>query len=352
MHPRRQRAKGTILGALIALPLLFLAIDRTVENALPEWDDYERGVLFSRLRSLRAAEPDRPWLAILGTSRSANGFDARTLSENESGLLVFNASLLGSTPLTNLLALRRLVEEGHRPNEVVVEILPLMMHQMVLSRKGRPLDLARIRAVDLPLVAQLEPYSAGRMAWSWAEANTFRAATYRADLAAQAWPAFAPGDRVSLRSKRETIIDSHGQCALQMDPVPEETYHRGFEVARKQYQKPLSELTEVNSTYEHAMRALVSYCQSQNIRVRALIFMPESSAFRAFYGPGVEKFTYDYMRDLCAQWDIPLVDARSWCPDDCFIDGHHLTLRGSQHFSRRFHAEVLAPREPLLPLHK
>jgi hypothetical protein len=342
VHPRRQRAKAVLLSALIALPLLCLAVDWTADFALPEWDDYERGVLFSRLRTLRAAQPDRPWLAILGTSRSSNGFDARTLSEDESGPLVFNTSLMGATPLTSLLTLRRLVDEGHRPSEVVVEILPLTMHKMHISRKGRPLDIGRIRAADLPLVATLEPAAAGRIAWSWAETNALRTATYRAELAAHAWPAFAPQDRINQRPLRESIIDSHGWCPLEFDRVPPERYKTGFEVARKAYQKSLSELTEVDSNYEHTMNALLDYCRTQKIRVRALIFMPESPSFRAFYHPDAERFTYDYMNTFCQKWNVTLIDARTWCREDHFVDGHHLTARGSRHFTQRIHEELFA----------
>jgi hypothetical protein len=71
----------------------------------------------------------------------------------------------------------------------------------------------------------------------------------------------------------------------------------------------------------------------------AVVVMPEGTAFRNAYGPGAEGRLREYLNSL----DAPVIDARTWVPDEAFADGHHLLHGGAERFTDRFTAEVLVP---------
>jgi hypothetical protein len=64
--------------------------------------------------------------------------------------------------------------------------------------------------------------------------------------------------------------------------------------------------------------------------VRAVVLTPENADFRAFDGPGGERRTAELLGELCRRHGARLLDARR------FLDGHHVSARGGQEFTRRF----------------
>jgi hypothetical protein len=123
-----------------------------------------------------------------------------------------------------------------------------------------------------------------------------------------------------------------------LDPVPAETFERGLAVARQGYEPGLREMRP-HLVFDRVMAELFAFCRQQEIAVEAVLFLPESSAFRGFYGPGVESGLSERVRSVCERHGVRFLDARHWCPDDVFIDGHHLTARGSRLFLERLRRE-------------
>jgi hypothetical protein len=71
--------------------------------------------------------------------------------------------------------------------------------------------------------------------------------------------------------------------------------------------------------------------------------LPESTSFRALYPPVAEVKLSRFLADLTAEFGYPVTDARSWMPDDAFMDGHHLLRPGGEAFTDRLTAEVILP---------
>ena len=339
-HPRRQAARRLVLTALLVVPLLVVGLDLCLDRLLPHWEDPERAVLLSRLRDRVAEQPHRPLRLVLGSSRATNAFDGRWLSESDPhGPLVVNVSLVGSSPFTSLLTLRRVVAEGYRPRSLVLEVLPSYLQNPLITPQGQPPELHRLRLADWPLLYRLHPEHSLGLTWYMAEARTARCLRHRAELMARIWPRLAPPDRVRFRAHQEASIDSHGWHSFRMDPVPTEIAKRGFEVARTVYEPALREMRPPSPVFARVMKELFAFCHEQKITVEAVLFMPESSAFRGFYGPGVESGLSEIVSSVCEQHGVRFLDARDWCPDDVFIDGHHLTARGSRLFLERLRRE-------------
>jgi hypothetical protein len=343
LHPRRLAARRLVVTTLVLIPLLLLGTDALSDRLWPDWEDYERAVLFSRLRARVAEQPTRPLCLTLGSSRAANAFDAKWLTEAAPhGPLVVNASLVGSTPLTSLLTLRRAVAEGHRPREVILEVLPTNSLNPLITPQGRPDDAKRLRLADWSLLASLHPEHRFALGWHVLEAQVGRTVRHRAEWLAQVCPDFAPRDRVGQRARQESVIDSHGWCPLRFDPVPPEIHQRGFALARETYEPSLRQPIPIQPAFSRVLEAFFAFCAEQQITVRAVLFLPESSAFRRFYGSGIESRLSEPVRTVCERFGVPFRDARTWCPDEVFVDGHHLNTRGSRLFLERLQRE-LAP---------
>jgi hypothetical protein len=110
--------------------------------------------------------------------------------------------------------------------------------------------------------------------------------------------------------------------------------------ARRRYQDKLQDL-KIATEADHATRELLELCRQRNIRA-VLFVMPEASEFRSWYSTATRKRLEKYLGSICSEYDLPLVDARTWIPDTDFWDGHHLLLHGAQAFMQRFDAEVAA----------
>src|SRR5439155_20741574 len=73
------------------------------------------------------------------------------------------------------------------------------------------------------------------------------------------------------------------------------------------------------------------------------LLMPESREFQSWYPPEARKEIDAFLMHLSREYDLPIVDARSWVGEEAFFDSHHLTFVGAQEFSQRFGREILAP---------
>jgi hypothetical protein len=79
-----------------------------------------------------------------------------------------------------------------------------------------------------------------------------------------------------------------------------------------------------------------------------LVLMPEGSEFRSWYPPSELPQIESFLGALQREYQVPLVDARTWIADDDFADSHHLLLPGAAQFTKRLGQEVFpsgAPQE-------
>src|SRR5262249_52544929 len=88
-----------------------------------------------------------------------------------------------------------------------------------------------------------------------------------------------------------------------------------------------------------ALDDLLAFCRSEQIPA-ALILLPESTAFRSWYTPQAVQEIDGFLAELCDGYEVRLIDARPWIPDDCFADGHHLLPTGAKRFTERLAAEL------------
>src|SRR5262245_37964622 len=132
---RRQssRAKPVVLWGLIFFAASQAVAAIVTGRAFSEHFDPEFRVRIQTLASRRAEIPDRPLLFVIGSSRTVMSFRPEILPDMKTAggetVLPFNFSHHGSGPLVNLVQLQRLVRAGHRPQWLVLELMPPLLSE-------------------------------------------------------------------------------------------------------------------------------------------------------------------------------------------------------------------------------
>jgi hypothetical protein len=307
----------------------------------PEARDPEYGGKLLRLQSLRAAKPGAPLIAVLGSSRVAMGFrpDALNSLHTPDGRdpIVFNYALVGSGPVFQLFCLKRLLNDGVRPDWVFVEYWPAFYDQDAERAEETRIDVNRLTLRDFSV---LDPYcrQPDGLRRRWWEAQLAPIHSHRFLLVSRYAPAWLPW--MSRLDGNWAELDAYGWLpwvSATDASKPGDRLRRA-----REYYEPLLKLLKPSALSDRALRELAATCQQHGIRL-ALLYMPESLAFADLYPPAVRTQTDSYIRGIAQELGVPLCDARSWVADEEFIDGFHLLPAGAKTFSERFGREVIEP---------
>src|SRR5262249_5963048 len=125
---RRRSARAVVGWFAAVLLLLHVGAVLATDVAWPELRDPEYGRRAKALRERVREHPTRPLVLVVGSSRSAMGVRPGAWEAARPGTardpLLFNMATLGSGPIQELLALRRVYADGFRPAVVLIEYWP------------------------------------------------------------------------------------------------------------------------------------------------------------------------------------------------------------------------------------
>ncbi len=326
--------------------LVFVAIQVALSGAStvthlvadPVYADKER-----QLRRLeRVAPPGTPRVILLGTSRTGYGFAAGRVQSaaTEAGTpaVVFNFGVPGAGPVTHLIYLRRLLAARHRPDLLILEVLPPLLADM----PDGPLETRMLKG---DLLTRDEVELVGRYAMpverlrqQQREAARSPVHEHRFKLLGRIFPSSLP---YQLRYDWGRTPDPNGWGASDVSDVSDEQRARGVASTANEYRDVfLHDLPTGPSVT--ALRDTLALCRVERIPVAIVIF-PEATAFRVLYPPHVEPKLARFCADLSAEFGCPVTDARTWVADDLFVDSHHLLRTGAASFTDRFAVEALLP---------
>jgi hypothetical protein len=300
--------------------------------------DPEYGLRLDSLRA-RTAErsPGRPLLLFLGSSRVATGFRPDCVPENRPSAagepVVFNFGMCRAGPVLELLTLRRLLADGVRPDCVFVEVWPFLSANSAAS--------------------QMSGFQPERLRWQ--DRRTMRA--YYADPRprAERWVQ----ELLPVLAYRKPLLRCLAPSLLKEEPHANEDWenldgwgwlqHESY--ANSYARLPVAE--HIKGIYLTAGRTfapsdgtrrafadLSALCRREKIAV-VLVAMPDG--FLADYDPAGRSRMDDFLRELSAGLDVPLIDARTWLSLDDLVEGVHPTHAGAAAFTERFEREVLRP---------
>jgi hypothetical protein len=339
-----RRARLAVIVALAAFALI-----QSVTNIVirAEWCPVRDPLYFDKLALFRSTEPaffeaSSPASRVLfiGSSRTQNAVDTgalQTMLTKELGREVkaFNFALAGCGPVTDAVYLRRLVADGAKPDFVLLEVHPVFLAgQRPDPPETRWLLPIRLRNAELPLVASFgfpsKPSSAaGWRGWlmSWYEYRFILIDRYAGTL--RTMPKLNDGHEP----------DEHGFVRAREVTDAERAVFQ--ELTRRQYADYFPDYRP-NGPGAAALRDMLDTCKANGWK-GAIFLPPESSAFRGWYAEAGRRELDTLLRNLAAEYGVPLIDARAWLADANIADGHHLSGSGADIFTAKLAREAIAP---------
>jgi hypothetical protein len=344
MRPYLRTLPGRAAWALGCAFLWFAAIQAGIlilmEHGQPELRDPEYGYHLVQLRALLAEHPDRRLLLALGSSRTIMGVRPEAITRSwqppAETPVVFNFGMCDAGPLLELCCLQRLLAGGIRPDALILEILAPRLDQ----ERGYVEEFAlpsRMCAADWPRMWPYYERPRGPFR-HWCEDQLVPCYEYRAGIVSRYAPTWLP------RTMRKDTWLRHASPTGWYNPiecVTTEEQRRGFLEAKKLF-GPALEQFQISSVPDQALRELLRLCRQHRLPT-VLVLMPESTGFQELYPTAAHGEIDSYLNGLSQEYQIPLVDARTWVPDDCYFDGHHIFGGQAERFSRRLGQEVLQP---------
>jgi hypothetical protein len=328
------RARAALGWTVLAFAAAQVGLDLALERCRPDVNDPEFETRAALLARCRRAEPDRPLLLVMGSSRLVTGFRPGAVAplRTESGAvpLTFNFAHYGAGPVMNLVQVNRLLDDNIRPRWIVLEIMPAF-----LALESGSLMMSVAATGDLPC---LHPYlGSGKLYGRWLRSRLLPCVKHRNALCRLAVADVEPEDAEdwhfdALGGYRETPRD------LAHDPALVAQYrHR----VHAEYHEPLQHF-QILPANDGALRETIVKAGRAGVQV-ALLVTPEASSFRGWYAPGTDAVLDAYYRDLAKCYGVPVIDARACVADREFVDGHHLFAGAARRFSQHLGREVLAP---------
>jgi hypothetical protein len=316
--PTRRRATRSLLAFLAFTLLIHGGFSLWLDYGPPRLRDPEYGKRLARLKARRAEQPNRPLILALGSSRVAMDIRPGVLEPAPDRPMLFNFALAGSGPIMELMAFRRALADGIRPDAVLIEYWPAFLREDAGYHEDARLDIARLRPVDRQLVREFfrDPDKTERRMDRHRLNPWFE---HRKSLMNQASPGWLP---LGLRNEATwEKIDAWGWLPGHESATPAQ--RKAGLAASAGYYVPLFAKYEISPDADRALRQLVAECRERDIPV-ALVYLPESAAFRSFMPPRAVKLADEHLASIRTELSLPLIDTRGWVPDDALPDGFHM----------------------------
>lgn len=333
---RDEGGRWAVATFLATLLLLNFGLVTATDRLFPTLRDPEYGRRLARLQARQRENPDRPLVVMLGSSRTAFGLRP-TDANAAAGPLVVNFAHVGSGPVMQVMALRRMLNNGVRPDGIVLEYWPPFLRgDGPFAEEGR-IDPHRLLPTDELFIRDYfdnAPLAEATMRHvrknPWFE--------HRMRLVSQIVPGWLAFDR---RLDGPWLkLDPWGWLpGFERDPPTTERKLRLEQAG--QYYGELFDRYQIHPKAERATRELLTTCRDRGIPV-AFAWLPESSEFRGWYPPPVLQVGEAFLAKLRTEFGVPLIDARGWVDDPHLADGFHLTQPGAAIFSTRFGDELRA----------
>jgi hypothetical protein len=322
------------------MAVVFVATQLALAAALelgPVWlRDPEYGVKESRLDAIMS-QTGCPIIAF-GSSRLAEGLRPGLLGPDPS---IYNFGLIGAGPVQERLALQRLLRHGVRPTTVIVEYWPPYWLQFADQREEDRIDRQRLNRHDLPMLSRYvrKPHELTR---DLTTASLMPIHSHRfvlMNLALAVWLPFEKRQEFRWRP-----LDDWGWLpGKDADPDPDARPRRLQQT--RQYYEPFLTAASFDPVAVRAFDDLLGDCQSAGIQV-IVIWLPESSEFRAWYSPSVERRAREMFAQVGRRSGVRCIDARAWIADDRLGDGFHLDPSGADQLTRRLAQELVRSGAP------
>jgi hypothetical protein len=339
---RQRRGRSSLVWGVAGFVVLQLGLFTYLRLGGMGLRDPDYAYKAGRLRQRTADRQARPLtIVMVGSSRTAFGLRARGLEDELTDtagrpVAIFNFGLYGAGSVTELITLQRLLDDGIRPDILLIEVLPALLSDQPPAGEVRRLPLDRLRPEELALAERFGRQADDIQAARRDDLLPFYA--HRFALLSRVMPVLLP---FQLRLDGFRSVDGSGYSQPPKLSTTPERRRAATQGTRDQFYAMLQNFRFSPGSCE-ALHELLDRCRQEKIPA-ALVLMPEGSEFRSWYPPRVRAEIDRYLVDSSHSYGVPLVDAREWIADDLFSDSHHLLPEGATAFSERFVREVLPP---------
>jgi hypothetical protein len=321
-----------VLGWLFATFAVSQAIfSAQLERPIASLRDTEYALKFDRLLARKAEHPDRPLRLALGSSRVCMGLHVTGPRDNEP--LVFNFGVIGAGAMQQALTFDRLLRAGVRPKSVFVEYWPPFMLAYPRNSEEARLDGNQLTHADLALVRRCV-HDPDRVTWQWRTARLVPSYAQRFSVINVELPVWLIA--TARTGFKWAQMDDWGWKPACDGPQPPQRRAERLVLVRKEME-PCLQIATIDPTAAAAFAELFSGAKAAGIDV-TVVWMPESSEFRAMYTPECEAISTAWFTSFRERYGVRLLDARRWMPDDQFYDGFHLAPDGAAAFTERLRA--------------
>jgi hypothetical protein len=240
--------------------------------------------------------------------------------------------------VVQLLCLRRLLDDGFRPDLVLLEAHPWFLFRHYNTRGGEHyLPVSRFQFRDIPTLSRydakpdeliVEWVAAQWLPW-YSHRNELQRALVAEWLPRTRRPVWACTDRHGWEG---SLSDFSGYGRLSLEEQIKATKHHLDVMVN----------LRIDDAVFRAYRALVELCRDEGIEVK-VVRMPEPFHLRARQPYALEARVETFYADLIRDTEVEVVDGRTWVADVEFLDGFHLLPRGSDSFSLALERRCLQP---------
>ncbi len=333
-RPRRGSRVGTSLIVAVLLIVGFNALAfLLVEHGEPTWRDPEFGLRWKAFQKQQNA--NRPFVAILGSSRTAQGLRPDAIDDPAQPLL-FNFSQSGGGPVCQAMILNRLLHLGATPSGLILEYWPPLFRGDGTHHEQHRTDSKRLMPMDEPIVRQF--FQSPDAAWDTRHGDSrWSLSSYRRLLLARCWP-----DGIPHQERTDGLwmnLDRFGWWPGRITATPQQIAAGWWTV--EQFYRPLYTGYTVDAQHDAAFRFVLTWAKAHDVPV-LVVQLPESERFQQFKNTEAEAVTKDHLARLKRDFNFKFVDGRTWSNEDQLPDGFHLTQAGATEFTTRFHREALA----------
>lgn len=337
-------SRADVLWSLALFAASQLALAVAIETRLPGLRD-PRYACRARQLVGRTSHEARPLtIVMLGSSHVQDGFNASELEIRLSRqfarpLVLYNFGIPAAGPVANLLHFERLMAAGVKPDLLIVEVaVPMLLGGGGdVSQEAGYFTADRLWKGEIDLMARYG-LPGEKMRRDWWQGWFVPCHAHRAAIASRLLPDMLPSWS---RLDGDHQVDASGWRLRNAQPLTADDQSRAIEQAWKDFGARLQTF-QVCPAACRAQRDLLMRCHQEQIAT-ALIWMPEGKLFQSWYPRTTEKQIRGHLAALAEEFDVPLIDARDWVPDDGFVDGHHLRYVGAVRFTERLGNEVLTP---------
>jgi hypothetical protein len=329
-------ARRSLAVFLLAFGTIHIGLTALCGWGPAEFHDPLYGEKLSQLRRrIKRAPAGTPLAVVLGSSRAMTGLNAQLLERrlNEARrrpTVVYNFAVPGGGPVTELLLLRRLLDDGIRPDTLLLEMWPCFFAEQAVPHNLIWLESHGLGLKERNWIGEYGPLADPR---SVTTTSGLLAPWYRHRFALLR--RFARGLMPNIHwGVMSPLFDDAGWEPIGGQHPSDDTYSHYVETEKPTVSAYL-EPKPLSSATCRVINDIFAVTKEHQIRVVLTLF-PEARDLRDWCSEKHRSNIMGFLEQAGRDYDLTLIDGHDWLHDEDFFDPVHVLATGADHFTDHF----------------